>query len=74
MTVGKAIDHAGASLALVELVGLTADGHELRVDVEANFAEAVRTGLIHRLLPIPCPKASDRGRSGPDWASELEWS
>ena len=45
-----------------------------RDDVEADLAEAVRTRLVHRLLPICCLWASDRGRLGPEWPSDLGWS
>jgi hypothetical protein len=71
--VDLAIHDLTARLTLLDLVEHPAVLGE-REDIEANLAEAVRTGLIHRLLPICCPSASDRGRPQPDRAVDLGWS
>jgi hypothetical protein len=67
------IDDALAGLASLDLVRDVVD-HGLRGFIKPHLAEAVRTRLIHRLLPICCPRASDRGWSTAKRASDLGWS
>jgi hypothetical protein len=73
LAINLAIHNLTARLTLLDLMEQPAV-LGLREDVEADLAEAVRTGLIHRLLPICCPSASDRGRPQPDRAVDLGWS